>query len=78
MPFYHRLLSKAGQHKLMVNLHGAFPPAGFGIPSERGAFNASFCPTTTSVSPGPISSSTSTSTPAFMSTFARVNSSASA
>jgi alpha-glucosidase len=28
MPFYHRLLSKAAQHQLMVNLHGAFPPAG--------------------------------------------------
>lgn len=28
MPFYHRLLSKAAEHKLMVNLHGAFPPAG--------------------------------------------------
>jgi alpha-glucosidase len=28
MPFYHRLLSKAAEHKLMVDLHGAFPPAG--------------------------------------------------
>lgn len=28
MPFYHRLLSRAGEHRLMVNLHGAFPPAG--------------------------------------------------
>lgn len=28
MPYYHRLLAKAGQHRLMVNLHGAFPPAG--------------------------------------------------
>lgn len=28
MPFYHRLLSKAAEHRLMVDLHGAFPPAG--------------------------------------------------
>lgn len=28
MAFYRRLLSKAADHKLMVNLHGAFPPAG--------------------------------------------------
>ncbi|UDF04190.1 glycoside hydrolase family 97 protein [Asticcacaulis sp. AND118] len=28
MPFYHRLLSKAADHRLMVDLHGAFPPAG--------------------------------------------------
>lgn len=28
MPFYHRLLTKTAEHKLMVDLHGAFPPAG--------------------------------------------------
>ena len=28
MPFYERLLSKAAAHHLMVDLHGAFPPAG--------------------------------------------------
>jgi alpha-glucosidase len=28
MPFYHRLLTQAADHKLMVDLHGAFPPAG--------------------------------------------------
>jgi alpha-glucosidase len=28
MPFYQRLLGKAADHKLMVDLHGAFPPAG--------------------------------------------------
>jgi alpha-glucosidase len=26
--FYHRLLSKAAQHRLMVDLHGAYPPDG--------------------------------------------------
>ncbi len=28
MPFYHHLLGKAAEHHLMVDLHGAFPPAG--------------------------------------------------
>jgi alpha-glucosidase len=28
MPFYTRLLAKAAEHHLMVDLHGAFPPAG--------------------------------------------------
>ena len=26
--YYHRLMTKAGQHKLMVNMHGAYPPTG--------------------------------------------------
>lgn len=26
--FYHRLLSRAAEHRLLVNLHGAFPPRG--------------------------------------------------
>lgn len=26
--FYHRLLSRAAQHRIMVNLHGAYPPNG--------------------------------------------------
>jgi alpha-glucosidase len=26
--FYHRLLSKAAQHRLLVDLHGAYPPTG--------------------------------------------------
>jgi hypothetical protein len=28
MPFYQKLLSQTAEHKLMVDLHGAFPPAG--------------------------------------------------
>jgi len=26
--YYHRLMSKAAEHKLMVNMHGAYPPTG--------------------------------------------------